>query len=1301
MLELMLAAVMPLEWSATYGTSVPYELELNPAKLETLGGVKPGTGFAVRAKTAGGEVTVPVATYPGRLPGDLGLRFKVPAGTESLMLEAGVGVRKDVDGMTLDNLFAGALEVSAWTVPERTKATKRADGSILFETKGYAEECVTCEAAVPAALRGKPAKLEMDLESLTPMTWGSFCRVLQFDAAGKELPEDVVDPRWISHMRPQGYRTAYREKGRFHPNAAKVRVSLQLRSVDFPVDAYGLPKTDPDQSRARLVLSHLALRGAAALPFPKLDESNFTKGPSGRATDTAIALGGADERAFFYATHSQASWAQGKDLRDESLNFYPDGAATVEAWFRPDWTAFAKKSRGNPCRLFSVEQNYRAEEWKPGKGAVFELRYDPKAKRLHLDLQDWKGRKFSGSGVAELKDGTWTHVAVQFEPGKNAEVFVGGRKVFETALPGYEVIDLKDESIKCPSDQTHMEFFLGSCQSGARASYDVKPFAPLFEGAADLLRVSSGTRYRGDFTPADDFTVDAATRALFTFDRTFDGRSGGGIGFVAGTTRSMDRGRVARELVIDGKTVQYFPKQIADVADPRKVLNLNNYPDVPQAADFDAAWRRKKKEVRMRPGDEIRLTVPERTATDYVEIENKGTKPLLYPILLGKDDLDVRSFADAADSLAVGNLPDRERANRLFQFVIGASDYFMDHTCSFAPGTDSAREELGLPMVMLNAYCGFECGPLNNLTANLFACAVRCPAGQTGGYGHSFEQVFYDGKNHTYDLANQCFFPAMDNETAACLGESEDETGSHHRIRKSPDHFTRRSRRGAYVQTPGYQEKMGLVLNPGESFRVWFANNGELNDVQFIPPASFGPDQSKFPNLPWLVDYTERLHGDPKGRKIYRVNRFFPDYANGFLEFDGRPSAENPAFTRIEADSFCYAVRSSFPVVWAKYEAELKGGRTAALEISTDRGKTFRPLPAGELRYEVRARYEYLVRVRAPIAAVKEFEAKTEVMVNRRVYPGRLRAGANTLRLRTASDGEAEVTVAWREPEGEIRVEGASSSGFIPGSERQLVVLEPGQKLSLKVTGVSASAKVKTPKNLSASLKNGILTLSIPRAIEQSNNRTSEQFFSSLVIADGNRLKQLTVLVCKGARFVTADRATLAGGAALLAPDASSAQPRVMLKKPDDTATFAFDRLPAGRYMVYQLERFEGGIPSFYCGARPLVFDNPAKPGEKLPSGGPNAIQHDFMDAQSGVAGGRAAFKWDAGSDPRRTYHVSWLSRRYDFPAFDRLTYGLSMPLPQGVEVAAVLVVPDPDEDFICELTKILCGMNCNPWMVK
>ncbi len=1279
----MLAAVMPLEWNAAYPTATPYELELNPAKLERLGGVKPGSGFVVRATTAEGEQALPVVAFKGRLPGDLTLRFGVPAGATALALEAGVGTLAHGDAARCDNLFAGGTDPSRWTLAAGAQATPQA-GGVLFETIGYRTSVVYCEAEVPAALAGQGVKLELDLESLTPMTWGGCCALRQFNAAGEELPEGVVDPRWISHMRPRGCRSAYREKGRLHPQARKVRMELQLRSVEYPVDAYGLPRSDADQSRAKLLLSHLALRPAATLPFPKFEDCLFAAGVSGRPGDTALALGGEAGHAFYYQTHSQASWAEARDLRDESLLFYPNGAGTVEAWFKPDWPAFMKKSRNGVCRLFHTQQNYMAHEWKAGKGAVLELSYQPARRLLAFTLKDFEGRSFDGSGAADLPSGEWTHVAAQFTPGGRAEVFVGGRRALAFELPGYAVCDLK--SARNPNDQTHMEFFLGCDHTGARARADVTPSHALFEGAADLLRVSTGARYAAGFTPARELACDDATRALFAFDRAFDGVSGGGAGFVPGTTRALT-GRVAHTLAIDGRQAQYFPAAMLPAADPGKTLNLNNYPDVPDAADFAAARVSRRRAERLANGGEMTISVPERTVTDYVEIANLDERTLDYPALLNHGDLDVRSFADAADSLALGRLPDRERANRLFQFVIGASDYFMGHQIAFARGTDAPREVLGDPLVMLNAYCGFECGPLNNLTANLFACAVNCPAGQTAGYGHSFEQVFYDGKNHIYDLSSQCFFPAMDNETAASLGESEDETGVYHRIGKSPDHFVRRSLRGTVVQNPGYREKMGMRLRPGERFRVWFANDGEQNDLQHCPPASFGPDLSPHPNPPWLQDYTDKVHASGK-RKVYRVNRFFPDFANGFLVYAGRPEAANPAFARVEADSFCYAVECAFPIVAARYAARLAAGGEAKLEISSDGGKTFRPLPAGLLRYEVRARHAYLVRVRAPIAAVASFDAMTEVMVNRRVFPGRLAAGENRLRFRADSPAAARVVVAWREPAGEIAVEGALSSGFLRGAERQLVLVDPARPAEFRVTGASAAASARG-EGVAATLGNGVLRVSAQGAKPR---------FASVTIADALREKELTVLVCPGARLATADKAALGGGAELLGAGGERAQACAMLRKAGDSVRFAFDPLPKGRYMVFQLERFEGGEGAT---RRPLVFADPANPADRIEAGGPNAIQHDFMNAVSGRPGGRAAFKWDAPADRRRTYHVSWMERRFDFPAFDHLTYSLASPVPSGVEVAAALVVPDPDEDFYCALVKMLCGMNCAPYRVK
>ena len=92
--------------------------------------------------------------------------------------------------------------------------------------------------------------------------------------------------------------------------------------------------------------------------------------------------------------------------------------------------------------------------------------------------------------------------------------------------------------------------------------------------------------------------------------------------------------------------------------------------------------------------------------------------------------------------------------------------------------------------------------------------------------------MFYDGKNHIYDLSAQKFFPAMDNETSAYLKESGDQPGIHNRLDGSADHFIRKSTRGHGAQNPSYQEKVAMVLNPGERFRVWYSNNGRMNNLQ-------------------------------------------------------------------------------------------------------------------------------------------------------------------------------------------------------------------------------------------------------------------------------------------------------------------------------------------------------------------------------------------------------------------------------------------------------------------------------------
>ena len=79
----------PLEWSASYATDVPYEVEITPAKLERLLGVKDGRALSVVATTAEGEQVLDVVQQAGRVPSSVNLRFRVPAGTTALTCRCG------------------------------------------------------------------------------------------------------------------------------------------------------------------------------------------------------------------------------------------------------------------------------------------------------------------------------------------------------------------------------------------------------------------------------------------------------------------------------------------------------------------------------------------------------------------------------------------------------------------------------------------------------------------------------------------------------------------------------------------------------------------------------------------------------------------------------------------------------------------------------------------------------------------------------------------------------------------------------------------------------------------------------------------------------------------------------------------------------------------------------------------------------------------------------------------------------------------------------------------------------------
>ncbi|MCQ2391166.1 MAG: LamG domain-containing protein [Kiritimatiellae bacterium] len=1280
-------ATFDLEWNPRWRTDVPYEVELQPAKFAQLDGVSKDGGYEVLAD---GQM-VDTRLLSGKAPGAKLLRFQVPAGTKELACRTTAHVKES--NVPTENLFAGVLSsVDGWQKPGEVIGSAVASG-LRFAVQKAGNPAITCTVDVPhgltAAGRAVPMKIEVDLKSEATMTWGGIVQFEQVDGAGNVLPETLSDKRWTSHLLPPNVPVAYRENGWLHPKARKLRVVFKPAANDRVVDEYGMPRLPGPDALPQFTVSHIAVRAAANLAITPRDPSFFAGGISGDEGDRALVLG--PERGFWYVTRGNGSWAGGEQYRNEDEIFFPVGAGTVEAWFKPEWTTTDTSTywlfEGSS---YGVKQRPDAVEMK-GRGELFAVTYSPASGTLSFFRKDRKDKVFKGEGTAAIPAGSWTHVACTFSPGGVARVYVNGRQALETSLAGFVAMDLAKEAL--PNNLDVVSAYLGAEFASASTQTDPVPGKPLFSGAVDLWRVSRVVRYTDDFEPAKHFAVDAATCALFDFDDTMDGVSGGGVGFVPGTIRAEKWSR-ARALVVDGKPWNYYPEQILPENNPDLVLNKLNYPTLPSEAEFLAARRSLQRTFRVAGnGDFATFELKGPVYPDYVEIVNSGAKPLVYPIVLNRGDLDARSFGDFSDSLLAQKLSDRDRVNKVFNFLLKSCDYFINDTAFYEPNCNSPESVQNKALAMINGYCGFECGPLNTIACHLFACAAKCPASMTGGYGHLFQQVFFEGKNHIYDLSAQKFFPWWDNETSAYLEEDAAEPGIHNRLKGAASHFIRHGTRHVWTSDPSYREKVGISLNPGERFRAWYDNAGYNNDLYCTPRVDQWLKQKTRNFLPHEL-VGKACRADDRKAKLRRFERFFPQAANGFLEFDGVPAKGNPAFRdTADGQGFVYPVLSGYPIVGASYRATLGDGHVATCDYSFDGGKSWVDIPDAELDLAVRARQGYHVRVRAPREKVDRFTARTILQLNARVFPGRVQAGTNSYRFKSVSGSEAEVTIAWRENAQRMGCAEAVYTGVIPGVERATVVLDPKMPLRVAVEGLSAAAEVAAGKGLAARLVDNAQGLEISVA-----EQTAGPFVSYVTVKDRGAEKAFTVVACANARWVPATAAKLTGGAKLLPTAEGRVQPCAFIKGLGAQATFSFPALPPGKYAVFNVNRFASGI-SLSTKLHVLVPDNP----QKVIGAEASNWMINYFKAQCGLPGGRAAFKWDLARDPK-TDRPFWGICAFDCPhGLDHVDFTTAKYAPEGgVELAGALVMPWPEQaDFRRDLMKVLCGVNCAPDRVR
>ena len=1109
------AAEIPVEWGMNWPVDVPYEICVNTAKLAR-------AGYAAPTVRADG-LPLRVALLDGDHDGEARLRFNVPAGTKGIVIkDAARAGRAPYRGE--ENVFAGALAAGGWNCPEGASVAAGAGGLVLsYPEKG--RPLISRRVALPRSCAGKPVRIEIDVKGLSGECIPMRMWLSQFDAQGAELPENVNFGFSTSCVLPPGKDIPFRVPGRLHPQAASVQVNVQSAGGRQRADRYGRLLKDP-VVRPRIGLSRLSMRVAADIPFPRLDASLFSVGVSGKPGDEALSLD--NDRAFWFNTRSSASWAKNFNVTNDTEIFYPMKDGTVEAWFRP-----AAKQAGGTVRLFDAASQHTkvgflpfanrdvcslmSLDWRPGDGTLA-LTMRPRkwaAGRAGEIVPDCATK---ASGTAEIVSGEWNHVAVTFTPREKARVFVNGRMAIEMPIPDYAGFDVsgRHANIEGP-----WELYVGAGMLGARFEPQTDRMLNgrvSFAGAVDDVRVSSGIRYAGAFTPSRGFSMDASTRALFTFDRMFDGASSGGIGFIPGTFRCPKDVRTHEIPAASGGAFAYYPEELPADRDPAKVLDRDNFQILPSGDDFAAARRAVVQNRDVRPGGEIRIDVPEGLLTDWVEIANVGAEPLAKPIVLNAGEVDVRSWGDFADTLGVGpgsSLSDREKADRIFAWLIEKNDYFIDHAAHFVHGGDAPYNPEFQVIRQLISYGRFECGPLNVMLNNAFCVGAGLPTSNVYGYGHGYMQVFYDGESHIYDLSARTFFPSMDNEGAASLESANGWPAPLFRAGGTPAYYLRLSSRSfGGFRYPFQPPRAGLVLRTGERLRMFRANAGLVNDLMTMGEVN---DVALWRNAPKEV-YNEQC-GTKAKKPVWRIDRFLPDYGNSVLALDWNADDSPSPFDAVRPNSFDYRLSAPHPVVAADYGAWRKDGSPVPLSISTDGGKTFRRLPLGadgraRLTYRVRGREGYRIRTEAPLADVARFRARTVFQNNPRVLTGELKPGANVLSFKADGGEAARVSFGYRVPAGRVDTPDAVSFGAIPGMETHLVVRD----------GAAAS------------------------------------FTRETRLSPEGGEKNVTVLTAPGARLVVRPQSLAAVG---------------------DTVRFPCD-LPAGRYVVMVLERYASHEPLPY-----------------------------------------------------------------------------------------------------------------------
>lgn len=274
------SARLPLEWNPRQDVSTPCEVTVEWRKLEAAGllpALEPGRAVWLFYGSLGVEATLSdgtvrrlaVTPLAGQTRDFVTLRFRVPQETVKLEMLTSVPGRFEMeDTEHCDNLFLGALDAKAvprWRVSNGGKVENARFGVLLTTEKAGSTARAEFAVDVPKACAGKPCRFEADVRSLSDRTRSGLIVVRQLDAAGRELPETLVDLSQTDPMRQPRKTVSYREEGFVHKDAARLVFSAELRNLRNTVENCDRPLDCPDRQQPKLLVTRLAVRPARVI----------------------------------------------------------------------------------------------------------------------------------------------------------------------------------------------------------------------------------------------------------------------------------------------------------------------------------------------------------------------------------------------------------------------------------------------------------------------------------------------------------------------------------------------------------------------------------------------------------------------------------------------------------------------------------------------------------------------------------------------------------------------------------------------------------------------------------------------------------------------------------------------------------------------------------------------------------------------------------------------------------------------------------------------------------------------------